>query len=537
MSQRSFLSVGVFVATLLATPHPASAQGTWTPPIGIPAPSFGVTETIPTLPSPWSSAVSTFYFVCPSCAGATDTNNPQGYPANPRQTIPGTMTGPAVVVLDGQIDINESFVGNGTASAPIYVTSYRPATPAKLTAGLFPRGAYIIFDHLWLGPQNSNDTDFGFGLGEGAHHIAFRYSEIIGNAQRAGGVGLGTWSYTGSQSVSNVVIDHNTIHNIGDASSSADQDAHCVTLNGSNDHIWVTYNTLEYCSGDAMQVEAQQGRKASIHHVYYGKNVADHNRQTGGWVKNATDVIFSQNVGHDFRNNSGGPGACFGFQYDAEYVWFLFNEAYQCNIGIAISGTLVNPGLYAFVIGNLIHDTQSQAPTDVYNAGAMVIRGGTNIYVVNNTMVNVDAGVNMPPGSAAVHYYNNILFNRTNASTYDLYTEGSVSLDVKNNMFGTNARFGNASSGTAAILGDPAFVNTAGGDYHLQTTSRAIDAGLTSDVYTTFLNRYGLDIRKDADGKTRPAGAAWDLGRYESGATGAAPPAAPSAPVNLRILP
>jgi hypothetical protein len=335
--------------------------------------------------------------------------------------------------------------------------------------------------------------------------------------------------------VSDVVIDHNNIHDIGDVNSTADQDAHCVTVNGSDDHIWVTYNTLAFCSGDAMQLEAQAGRRAFIHHVYYGKNVAHHHRQSGGWIKNATDVIFSQNVAHDFRDNSGGPGACYGLQYGPEYVWFIYNEAYACNIGFDFAGNSGTPGLFTFFIGNVIHDTTSQSPTDFYNAGAMVVRGGTNVWIVNNTMVNVDSGVNMPPGTQSISYYNNIVANRLNASTFDLYVEGSPQLDIKNNVYGTNARFSGTSAGTAAILAAPAFVNSSAGDYHLSSTSRAIDAGTTSTVYQTFLNRYGLSISADADGNTRPAGANWDVGAYEFGSTGSST-AAPRSPTNLRII-
>jgi len=503
----------------------APPSSTWVQPIGVPIPSFGVAETIPANPSPWNASNNqssgyAFYYICPSCSGATDTSNAYGYPGKAHVSMPGSVNASAVIMLDGQIDTDMSFTGNGTAASPIFVTSYNIATPSKLTVAITPQGSYIILDHLWLGPQNASDVDFGFWLSEGAHHIALRHSELAGNLNRAGGVGLGTWSYSGSQYVSNIVIDNNYIHNLGDTSATSDQDAHCVTLNGSENDIWVTHNRFEYCGGDSMQVEAQRNRRAFIHHIYYGQNTSYHNRQSGGWVKNATDVIFSQNVAHDFRDNSGGPGICYGFQYDAEYVWFLFNEGYQCNIGIGISGSDVSPGLYAFVIGNIIHDTQSQNPTDVYNAGAMVIRGGTNVYVVNNTMYNVDAGVNMPPGTRNVYYDNNIIANRTNAASYDLYTEGSAAVDAKNNVFGTNARFSGATAGTNALLADPQFVNPAGNDYHLQSTSPARDAGILSTVYATFQSRYGIDISNAYDGVARPQGSAWDIGAYEYQAGG-----------------
>ena len=522
----------------------------WVAPIGIPMPPFGVNEVVPTVPSPWSGAKAGFYYVCPTCPGATDSSNPLGYPGQPRLTIPSTVTGPATIFLNGQINSDMSFTGNGTASAPIFVTSYNASSPAHLTTGQTISGSYVILDHLWYGPRDSSSTDFGFGLYEGTHHITIRNSEFAGNKNRSGGIGLGTWGYTGSSSASYIVIDNNSIHNLGDTGAASDQDAHCVVINGTADHVWVTYNTLQYCSGDAIQVEAQDGRRAFIHHIYYGKNVAHHNRQSGGWVKNATDVIFSQNIAHDFRDNSGGPGVCFGFQYGPEYVWFLFNEGYFCNIGIGIAGNSNSPGQNSFIIGNIIHDTQSQSPTDPYNAGAMVIRGGTNVYVVNNTMYNVDAGVNMPPGTSKVFYYDNIISQRTNPSTYDLYTEGSVALDVKNSIFSaagprfttgngtytTVAQFQSATgTGQGCSAGDPKFLNAGAQNFSLQATSPAIDSGMVASVYSTFLSRYGIDISKDIAGTTRPQGNAYDIGAYEFVSNSLPNTQPPTAPSSLQV--
>ncbi len=52
------------------------------------------------------------------------------------------------------------------------------------------------------------------------------------------------------------------------------------------------------------------------------------------------------------------------------------------------------------------------------------------------------------------------------------------------------------------------FVNAAANDYHLSSTSPAIDRGTSQNAPTT-----------DLDGNARPAGAGWDIGAYESGAT------------------
>jgi hypothetical protein len=42
-----------------------------------------------------------------------------------------------------------------------------------------------------------------------------------------------------------------------------------------------------------------------------------------------------------------------------------------------------------------------------------------------------------------------------------------------------------------------------------------VEGGVADAVYDTFQTRYGIDIRYDADGRSRPQGMAWDIGAYE----------------------
>jgi len=408
--------------------------------------------------------------------------------------------------------------------------------PVKLTASFEPMGSYAILDHLWFGAANSSDTDFGIVFIEGnSHHYAVRYSDISGNLNRSTGVILGTWSYSGSQENSYIVVDHNYIHDIGDVNATSDQDANGVDINGSDSNIWITYNTFSRVSGDSTIVEAQDGRKAKIHHVYFGKNQSDHNRQSGGYIKNATDVIFSQNTAHDFRVNSGGPGNCYGTLYDSDWVWFIDNECHAANIGIAIAGASTTPGSNLFILGNLIHDLAEQG-TNVYENGAVVIRGYKNAIVANNTFARNALGINMPPDALqTVTIQNNIFAFRTNSGTADLYTEGGVTMTVTNNLY-TNPQFTGASAGTNAITADPLFVSTS--DYHLQSGSPAINKGVVPAAYAAFQSRYGIDISKDIDNKTRPGGSGWDIGAYESDGTGGGGGGStpPQAPTNVHII-
>jgi hypothetical protein len=68
-----------------------------------------------------------------------------------------------------------------------------------------------------------------------------------------------------------------------------------------------------------------------------------------------------------------------------------------------------------------------------------------------------------------------------------------------NLYFGAGAYGGDASP----VAGDPAFVDTAGRDFHLQVGSAAIDHGAASEV------------ERDHDGLSRDQGAGADIGAYE----------------------
>ena len=80
---------------------------------------------------------------------------------------------------------------------------------------------------------------------------------------------------------------------------------------------------------------------------------------------------------------------------------------------------------------------------------------------------------------------------------------------------------------TSTLVVDPQFVNyqpDGTGDYHLQNTSPAIDAGTSIGAPTT-----------DLDGNPRPQGDGFDIGLYESKVSRALPNLATSAMAVLHI--
>ncbi len=88
---------------------------------------------------------------------------------------------------------------------------------------------------------------------------------------------------------------------------------------------------------------------------------------------------------------------------------------------------------------------------------------------------------------------------------------------VKNNLVytpsGATLTLSGSTAGVSNNIGtntDPKFVNIAGQDFHLQSSSPAINAGAS----------LGAPYNVDKDGNARPLGGGWDIGAYEYGGSG-----------------
>jgi hypothetical protein len=205
-----------------------------------------------------------------------------------------------------------------------------------------------------------------------------------------------------------------------------------------------------------------------------------------------------------------------GFQYGPDNVWFIFNHVHDAKSGFTLGSNSVNnmnPLSAVFFVGNLIENLDfgpydsnwSEAPA------ALLIRGSRIKYFINNTVNNVNAGVNFGGGDG-LHVENNIFQNITRGRSLfacpdfnlnNLFSDSPCGSDINGNLANANAQFVNPSS-----------------DYHLQNGSPARDAGFESSVYQRFQTDFGLDIFKDFQGNLRGQGAAVDMGGFESGGGG-----------------
>jgi Bacterial Ig domain len=546
-------------ASITVTVSGGVGTGGWQPPIGIPMPTFGIVETAPARPSPWISAVPGYYYVDATHANATDTNNPYGTPAQPRLTIPNLLGAGSYVELNGIYARDHVSPRGlelaGTSNAPVWIRAADPQNPPVITRWWeIVNSSYFVLEHLRFADDASDTTNAGtltgklFFYGQRSNGTAapvsfgvVRHSEFSGNINNGGlGFNIGL--------VYNVVLWDNHVHDNGDVNDPLDQDVHGITIGGrGNKHnIWVVDNEMARNSGDGLQINggteslnAPAGTAAvtesSIHHIYVGRNYSHHNKQTGMWSKQAQDVVFSENTTSNHRPSSSASGACMGYQYGPDRVWFIANRMFGCDYGIqgqSDSGLgFASPSVY--VIGNVIHGIHW---SDAFSSQAgYMFRSGGPRHIVGNTFYDVDKGIDSQNASTGTIEISNNLFANVNAAGSSsvhaiVMVSGTLAnaTTLRNNLFagpfevtlgGTSfssvAALNNGTNRVANLEGAHGLTDPAAQDFHLVSGALAVDAGTTSGVYQTFFNRYGISIATDASGIARPQGGAWDIGAYE----------------------
>ncbi|PYU92591.1 MAG: hypothetical protein DMG25_11805, partial [Acidobacteria bacterium] len=240
---------------------------------------------------------------------------------------------------------------------------------------------------------------------------------------------------------------------------------------------------------------------------------------------NATQII-GNNV-HSVQNSNGcsstGGG---GIVVDSTNAQVIGNYAHDngpssaCNYihGIYIANSS-NPGSGAYVANNISFRNSGW--------GIQLWHSATQETLVNNTIFNnLTGGIVVGAGSGSgvtddnTVVSNNIVYNNpgTDGGIVEEGSTGTHNTYTDNLVFGNtpvNISLQNGLTATGTVSANPLFVNFSGtttGDYHLQSSSPAIDVGTSTSAPTT-----------DYDGNTRPQGGAWDIGAYEyAGSSGSA---------------
>lgn len=510
------------------------AHNGYTPPVGVPMPEFGISQTVASI---YGSDSYYTHWVNPSHVNATDSGNPNGSPTKPRESVPGDVpAGSVVVIAGGPIESMDSITAVGTAARPVFYRGrYSDAKPV-IKDDLIVEGAarYVIIENIAL------DRDYqgsGVNIVGPAHHIAMRHCDV----QDAQGAVL-IYDFA-----KNIVVYNNHIHDCGDLNAAADIDDNGVII-GEGSQVWVLDNLVRHCVGSGIVLNPGFGvPNSTISNCYVGRNQVHRVRQSGVWSKQSQDCVFNQNTVWSIllTNHTSADGI--GFQYGPERLWILDNRVFDCEFGIRSgSNSVTNPGQNVYLIGNVLHDIHDKsgdwdAGSAWSNAG-ICLPGGVNRFIHNNTIYNCDAGINCP-GDGSYTISNNIVADVAQSGGNHIWLQdetGKTSWNISSNVIWqggggvSRLKFRNTVYGVAGLAAvggaraiansaiDPRFVASNLGEFHLLPGSPAIDTGLNMTFPALFKSAFGVAGNLDADGVPRPNDgkgdgvSAWDIGSFEA---------------------
>ncbi len=290
--------------------------------------------------------------------------------------------------------------------------------------------------------------------------------------------------------------------------------------------------------------------KTDTHHMIIRNNNIHHNPSSGISCSGGSNPIYPDSIGaHDIEvsnnhiHHNGYPKVVTGYGVYVEGVrWTIRGNLFEYNSGNNVRAGNTSPNNHAtdWVIENNISRGSwspfwHRAEKRVYEFGwGMALYGmeggiirnnivygnrGTGIWSVsvnpsvptliyNNTVYgNAINGLDLSRNSVAK---NNIVYgNGTLSGAAQIFGTSNFTGSVENNLVGggnvtiTFVGFGGIKNGNIEGV-DPLFVNPSSGDFGLQATSPAIDKGMTL-----------AEVPTDFTGKSRPEGAAYDIGAFE----------------------
>ncbi len=504
----SLLKRATFIAIVLLTMPPELTAQSYSPPPGIPAPAFGIGE-VHTMyrdslydfgngPESYKDAGNGPYthYVDNQHAGATDNENPHGTPDRPRMTIPGNLpAGSVVEVHNGPYDYAENIHGdtylpminiNGTARKPVFIRGVSVDRPFEIggSSQVLVRDArYLILENVLInGPS--------IKVYQPTSHFALRHSEITGES--SSGILLWTYKldYTPGALKEHIVIYNNDIHDNGPYPATAETNFMGIMVDNATENVWILDNRIYNNGDDGIQIIDREWvgaiKDVEADSIYIGGNVMHHDGENAIDVKGSRNVIISGNEIYGYKTlyaSSSGEAIRINDEGAQDNIWILHNRIYDSEDGINPLQALFPP----YIIGNII-----------YNCDIAINRDAG--VVLNNTIYQTDRAI-----ASATEAVNNIVV-RANPVVF------SAVGDAGHNLFWDN---GEDESCADCIKADPLFLDAANGDFRLQSGSPAIDGGVSHAAYQTFWDQYGLDIRVDMEGLSRPRGNLWDIGPYE----------------------
>lgn len=527
----------------------------YSPPLGIPAPSFGINE----LHTDYSESTYNFgagpvaypdagngpytHYVDSSHGSATDSGNTYGSPTTPRLTLPKNLTAGSVVEIHGSgpyswdlgSTVGNLSAANGNVNSPIFIRGFDPNNRVAVRNTVDERmyeTHYLIIENLFFdlatagGPRVYQNSD----------HICFRRCTIA-NAPRTFGTACMTFTQ-GSGFVPGRYVSHIVVYQCiigpngltdGVIDPTFESAIQGITLNNSTDHIWILDCHFDRNAEDGIHVAIPAGNgDEPCNFVYIGNCLFENNGENDIDIKNGTNIIISNNTMHGTRvlsapsGGGGGQSIVVNDEGDNDNIWIINNHIYDCvrGIGGQAGGNPVDGKQTVYVVGNVIENMiiDPVFPDATTQAVCIDCGSGAEWTIVNNTFNIYQNGVRLNNNETNV-FRNNIFSNRFNSGTvlpHDIYVNNQVGHTVvatDNLYYPTKSALKSNYDWSDSITADPKFVSIS--NYRLQEDSPARNAGANPGVSAVFNAAYGLSIDADIAGTSRPQQGSWDIGAYE----------------------
>lgn len=539
-------NVNKMLALIIGIAFPAMVLAEFEIPAGVPdpmttwAPESGDNLVHPingVAPESWQAAKDAglpAYYIDMTSSAATNSNNVYGSPSKPRYSIPETTypEGAYVEIHGGPYNGGGQiiFKGNGSPSKPVWFRGPSVDNKAIINGEMIVKGQYIFIENLSFidrKPLSLRTHD-----NSTLSNLVVRHSSFSGDGTDGRGAAIPIYSTSATQRFHDILIYSNEISQMGNDYDDVDtslglsneNDVHGVHPDINVDRVWVLNNHIHHMGGDSIQVgRASTGDANRPTHVYIAGNDFHSNLENGVDIKEADYTLVINNKINNWRHHTGNPstGAAVVLHNKATNSWIVNNEIYDAAYGIVASDGCTN----TWVVGNVFYDIKhalwdtSWDSQSIYSGGSSIhFRGGTSGGILNNTMINVDKGIESSGGGNQI--VNNIIYERNETTTFDI----NIGTSQANNLISSNLiyhgndkeDFNNAEC-VACVYSDPNFkAGEKGQHYFTNDGSPAIAAGISIEqVLAQYESTFNTKLSVDIHGNDRLAGAI-DIGAYEN---------------------
>jgi|GEM_PF-2686945 len=214
---------------------------------------------------------------------------------------------------------------------------------------------------------------------------------------------------------------------------------------------------------------------------------------------------------HQFINNHcyelGFPRSGYGFYVSGKHHLFKNNVIHVTVYGFHVqwADSSIFEGNVMHTNGNMPYYHLTSGGVKWYGGGLYIWNHGTGNIIRNNIGWGNDSAIRLA-GCTDSWIVNNTLYDNTNG-IYLKDGDGNSGVIIRNNIGYDNNNDFNIASGNIVdhnIDDNPQFVDADNRDFHLQSISPAIDAGIALP-----------EVTDDKDGVSRPQGDDYDVGAYE----------------------